>query len=239
MKLPWQKVEDDKGKETINVELPEEYKKKLDSSVTKEEFTTFTDSIRTSMQSITDRFTREDQDRENARRAAEQKRVAESQPNDEQLNELMATNPIEAVRQMMKGPNDAQASAILQVRADSLRRETFEDQEKYPYYTGEMKGEIDKLLEAQTLTARNDRSVIEHAYHSTVGRHSKELLDGKLKSRFAGAEGTRGTSGGNLSGGSATAPRVVSADEKKAAELLGFDPTEYVKMIDDAGIGSV
>src|SRR5215469_83349 len=103
MKLPWQKVEDDKGKETINVELPEEYKKKLDSSVTKEEFTSFTDQIRASMQSITDRFSREDTDREAARRTAEQRRVAESQPTDEQLNELMATDPVGAVRQMMKG----------------------------------------------------------------------------------------------------------------------------------------
>jgi Arc/MetJ-type ribon-helix-helix transcriptional regulator len=227
------------GKETIKVELPDEYKKKLDGAISKEEFTNFTDSIRQSMQSINARYEREDQEREQARRAAEQKRVTDAQPTDEQLNELMATDPVAAVRKLMEGPNNAQSSAILQVRADNLRREIFEDQEKYPYYTGEMKNEIDKLLEAQTLTARNDRSVIEHAYLSTLGKHSRELLDGKLKSRFASPEGSRGTSGGNLGTGAATTPRVISADEKKVAQLLGFEEAEYAKMIDESGVGSV
>ena len=241
MKLPWQRKESDEpdGKTKIEVELPDEYKKKLEGAVSKTDFDTFTDQIRNSMKSITDRYSREDEMREQARRAEAAKQAEGAKPTDEQINELMVTNPAEAVRQLMKGQSDAQNSAILTVHAGQLKREVFEDQEKYPYYTGDIKSEVDKLLDAQTLQARNDRSVIEHAYLSTVGRHSRELLDGKLKSRYAAPEGSRGTSGGSLGQGAATTPRVIGDDEKKAADLLGFDHAEYAKMLDEAGIGNV
>ena len=241
MKLPWQRKDSPDGEsaQRIEVELPDSYKKKLEGAVSKEDFDTFTDQIRNSMKSITDRYSREDEAREAARRAEAQRQAEGAKPTDEQINEMMVTNPAEAVRQLMKGPSEAQSSAILTIRADQLKREVYEDQEKYPYYTGDIKAEIDKLLDAQTLQARNDRSVIEHAYLSTVGRHSRELLDGKLKSRYASPEGSRGTNGGSLGGGAASGPRTIEADERKAADLLGFDHAEYVKMLDEAGIGNV
>lgn len=239
MKLPWQKKETEDGSQKIEIELPDDYKKKLEGAVSKEDFTTFTDQIRNSMKAITDRYSREDEERAARARAEAAKAAESSRPTDEQINELMLTNPAEAVRQLMKGTQDAQSTAILQVRADALKREVFEDQERYPYYTGDMKTEIDKLIDAQSIQARNDRSVIEHAYLSTLGKHSRELLDGKLKSRYAASEGTRGTNGGNLEGGAARTPRVVHDDEKKAAALLGFDANEYAKMLDDAGVGSL
>ena len=242
MKLPWQRKEtpdSDASAQRIEVELPDEYKKRLEKAVSKEDFESFTDQIRNSMKAITDRYSREDEQREAARRAEAARQTDAQRPTDEQINELMVTNPAEAVRQLMKGPSEAQSTAILSVRADQLKREVYEDQEKYPYYTGDIKAEVDKLLDAQTLQARNDRSVIEHAYLSTVGRHSRELLDGKLKSRYAAPEGSRGTSGGSLGQGAATQPRTIEADERKAADLLGFDHAEYVKMLDEAGIGNV
>lgn len=240
MKLPWQRkaIEDD-GTQKIEVELPEEYKKKLDSSVSKADLDTFTDQIRQSIKGITDRYSREDEERAARARAEAAAKATPQAPTDEQINELMLTNPAEAVRQLTRGTAEAQNNVILTVRADSLKREIFEDQERYPYYTGDLKGEIDKLLDAQTLQARNDRSVIEHAYLSTVGKHSRELLDGKLKSRYAGAEGNRGTDGGNLSGKPGGGARVVLDDEKKAAALLGFDANDYAKMLDAEGIGNV
>lgn len=240
MKLPWQrKASDDDDSTKIEVELPEEYKKKLESAVSKDDLNTFTDQIRQSIKGITDRYSREDEERAARARAEAQKAADQAKPTDEQINELMLTNPAEAVRRLMKDSSDAQNSVILTVRADNLKREVFEDQEKYPYYAGDLKNEIDRLLDAQTLQARNDRSVIEHAYLSTVGKHSRELLDGKLKSRYAGAEGNRGTDGGNLSGKPGGGPRVVLDDEKKAADLLGFDHATYAKMLDEEGIGNV
>lgn len=239
MKLPWQRKAEEDGTQKIEVELPEDYKKKLDSAVSKDDLNTFTDQIRQSMKAITDRYSREDEERAARARADAAKAAEGAKPTDEQINELMLTNPAEAVRQLTRGTAEAQNNVILTVRADSLKREIFEDQEKYPYYTGDLKSEIDKLIEAQSLTARNDRSVIEHAYLSTVGKHSRELLDGKLKSRFAGAEGNRGTDGGNLGGKPGGGARVVLDDEKRAADLLGFDHAEYAKMLDAEGIGNV
>lgn len=240
MKLPWQKNVGEDGKESIEVSLPDDLKTKLDSAVSKADFDTKLDELRASLSTITTRFQREDETRE---REAAARRAKETQPvglTKEQLEEMMATDPVGAVQRLIKDQSEGSNNVLLTVRADSLRREVFEDTEKYPFYAGELKQEIDKLIEGQTLAARNDRSVIDHAYYSTLGKHHKELSEGKLKSRFASSDtGSRTTTGRTPGDTEADTLRPMTEDDKKAARILGFKEEEYQKLLKEDGVGYV
>ncbi len=156
--------------------------------------------------------------------------------NEEEFEELMLTDPKRAMSMALQPTQQA----LLTLRADSLRRETFEDTKKFRYYHGDIKSEVDKLIAGQPLTARNDPSVIENAYLTVVGRHHDEIMEGKLKDRFAASESSgRSTSSGSA-GDSGTAEKkqvVITDDIRKIAKGLGFKPEEYAKMLDEEGIG--
>lgn len=240
MKLPWQRKAGEDGKEEIEVSLPDEFKAKLDSAVSKSDFDSKLGELQASLSSITSRFQREDEERTRAAAVKRQEEsLSSSKATKEQIEELMATDPVSAVQRLIKDQSESGNQILLSVRADNLRREVFEDTEKYPFYTGEMKAEIDKLLEAQTLLNRNDRSVIEHAYFSTLGKHHRELADGKLKSRFATSDTGSRTSTGRTPGGESEELRPMTEEDKKAAKILGFSETEYQKMLKEEGVGYV
>lgn len=244
MRLPWQKKVGDDGQEQLEITLPDELKTRLESAASKDEVAAIGskfDQLKTSLDSIQAHFSLEAEERrrEQARRTQQEQSAAQNQT-EEQLNEEFLTNPVGTVKKLFQSQSTPTNQALLEVRADSLRRETFEDHDRFPFYTGEVKSEIDKLLAAQDLRARNDPSVIEHAYHSTVGRHYKELTEGKLKSRFAGAESTRGATAGKT-GPSAEEDHVRPLDDdgKRIAKMLGFKEDEYAKMLHDEGVGMV
>lgn len=242
MKMPWQRKAGENGEgEVLEVQLPDEFKAKLDSAVSKSDFDSKLSELQNSLASITSRFQREDEERARAASAKKQEESrASSKLSKEQIEELMATDPVGAVQRIVQDSSESHNQVLLSVRADSLRREVFEDSEKYPYYTGDMKQEIDKLLEAQTLLARNDRSVIDHAYYSTVGKHHKELSEGKLKTRFASSDTGSRTSTGKVPGSEdSEALRPMTDDDKKAAKILGFSEAEYQKMLKEEGVGYV
>lgn len=239
--LGWQrKAGEGEEKTEVEVSLPDEIKTKLDSAVTKADFDSRLEELRTSLSSITNRFQREDEMRQREELARRQKETQPQGLSREQLEEMMATDPVGAVQRLVKDQSESSNQVLLTVRADNLRRETFEDAEKYPYYTGEMKAEIDKLIENQTLAARNDRSVLEHAYFSTIGKHHRELSEGKLKSRFASGDTGARTSTGKVPGTTETEElRPMTEDDRKAARILGFSETEYQKMLKEEGVGYV
>lgn len=240
MKLPWQRKAAADGGEEIEVSLPDELKAKLDSAVSKQDFDSKLSELQASLSTITSRFQREDEERQRREAIERQKATAPAALSKEQLEELMATDPVSAVQRLVKDQTDQSNQVLLQVRADNLRRETFDDAERFPYYSGEIKAEIDKLIEGQTLAARNDRSVIEHAYFSTIGKHHRELSEGKLKSRFAASDtGARTSTGRTPSEGEGEALRPMTDEDKKAARILGFKEEEYQKMLKEEGVGYV
>lgn len=175
---------------------------------------------------------------EEKNKAQRQQQQQQQTQTEEDFEELMLTDPKRAVSMALQPTQQA----LLTLRADNLRRETFEDTKKYRYYHGEIKSEVDKLLAGQPLTARNDPSVIENAYLTVVGKHHDEIVEGKLKDRFAASESSgRATSSGSA-GDSGTAEKkqvVITDDIRKIAKGLGFKPEEYAKMLDDEGIGYV
>jgi Arc/MetJ-type ribon-helix-helix transcriptional regulator len=241
MKLPWQKAKDAEGNETLNIELPKEMSEKIDAAISSgQESKSRFDELKTSLDNINARFLREDEERQRQQNAArQQQQQQEAQATDDEITQLMLTDPVAATRRIVKQSTDNQGVALLTMRADALRRDVFEDTERFPYYTGEIRSEIDKLLEGQTLQHRNDRGVIENAYYATLGRHQREMADGKLKSRFATSEGNRGTATGNIKGTEEPVVKPLDEDGRKAARILGFKDDDYAKMLHEEGVGYV
>jgi len=242
MKLPWQRKQGADGEtEQLEVNLPKETEEKINAAISANtENSSRYSELKQSLDSINARFLREDQERERHEAAERSRRQQEENgQGEEEITNLMLTDPVAATKRLIKQTTDIQGQALLTMRADALRREIFDDQEKFPFYSGEIKSEIDKLLEGQTLQHRNDRGVIENAYYATLGRHQREIEDGKLKSRFAAAESTRGTATGNMKGSEESAVKPLDDDGKKAARLLGFKDDDYAKMLHEEGVGYV
>jgi hypothetical protein len=242
MKLPWQRKQVADGEtEQLEVSLPRETEEKINAAISAHsENSTRYNELKESLNQISARFQREDQERERQQSLEHSRRQQEEgTQNDEEITNLMLTDPVAATKRLIKQTTDIQGTALLTMRADSLRREVLDDAERFPFYAGEIKSEIDKLLESQTLQLRNDRGVIENAYYATLGRHQREMQDGKLKSRFAAAEGNRGTATGNVKGSEEPAIRPLDDDGKKAAKLLGFKEEDYAKMLHEEGVGYV
>ena len=151
---------------------------------------------------------------------------------------MILTNPKEAIRRATEG----QSVAIMTLRADGIRRETFEDQEKFKYYTGDFKSKVDALIAGQNLTARNDSSVVENCYKTVLADHMDQILEGKLKSRFASGTSSSGTSSGSAgdsgSGGreKAKIDASLEKDIRRAAAQTGYSYEDYVKELEADGV---
>lgn len=237
--LSWMKKDDKDGKEQLEVSLPEDTQKKLDAATAAAaEIPKMKEMLEglKGIQAFAEDY-RKDKEAEAAARAAKARADSQAQT-DEDLQNLILTDPAAAIR---RGTQD-QSVAILTIRADQIKRDVFEDMERFPFYTGEVKSEIDKLLAGQNLQNRNDPSVVENCYYTVVGRHAEEARDGKLKSRFASGSGSRGTSSGSAGAGASkdeSEKLEINDDVRRAARITGMSPEDYAKMIYDQGVGYV
>ena len=236
--LPWMKKKEDDGTESVSIKLDDETQKKLDQSLAQGAEIGKMKEMLEGLKGIQAYV--EDQKKEREEAAAARAREASLKANaqtDEELQQLILTDPRTAIQ---KGTQD-QSLAILTLRADQIKRDVFEDVERFPYYTGEVRGEIDKLLSVQNIQARNDSSVVENCYYTVLGKHAEEAREGKLKSRFASSSGTRGTSSGDAGGAASKESEnlEINDDIRKAARITGMKPEEYAKMLYDQGVGYV
>lgn len=230
MKLPWAKKDNEEG----TIEFPDELKKKIDDSAAA---TAELPRIKELLEGMNSFVADAKKEREEAARVAAAKRTQEHQESvDDEIESLILTNPKEAI----KKATDPLAQLLLQTRADGIKRELFEDQDKFKYYTGDIKREVDALIAGQQLSFKIDPASLENAYHAVVGKHFDEIQEGKLKTRFASS------TGGNTSNGNAGDTAVkdytqspIAEDIKKAAKQFGIDPKEYAKMLDTEGIGYI
>ncbi|HEY4797731.1 MAG TPA: hypothetical protein VII99_01525, partial [Bacteroidia bacterium] len=160
------KKTNDKGEEHVEVKLDDDTQKKLDTALAQN---TKMDELVASLKGIQAYVDDQKKEREDAaakaRAAAQAKTNAE---NDEELQTLILTDPKQAI---LNGTRD-QSMAILMLRADQLKRDVFDDADRFPYYAGEVKSEIDKLLANQSIQNRNDPSVIENCYYTVLGKHA-------------------------------------------------------------------
>lgn len=227
----WQKKKKEDGTEEL--ELSKEAQEQMDkATAAAAELPVIKDSL-SKVNEFIDAFKRE----QDEKKAAEQQKQQQQsrQQSDEEFETLMLTDPQAAMQKAMLPTNQA----LLTLRADNMRREMFEDADKFKYYHGDIKREIDQLLASQTLEARNNPSVIENTYHTVVGKHHEEIMEGKLKTRFAGSEGgSKGTSSGNAGDrgtGEKTTP-VITDEIRKLAKTFGVTPEDYAQMLINDGV---
>lgn len=241
MKLPWMK--NDEGKQELELpdELVSQIKKGADSADKVSTIETKLSELTTLFSNdLKDRKKREDDAAAASAAAVARKNHTERQEQiDSEIEELMLTNPKEAIRKA----TESQSVAIMTLNANNIRREVFEDSEKFKYYYGDIKSEVDKLIAGQTLAARNDPSVVENCYKTVLGNHVDELVEGKLKSRFASSEnGGRGTSSGSAgstgTGGNEKKTRDADfeSDLRRAAKQVGIKYEDYVEMLEKDGV---
>ena len=236
--LSWMKKDREDGKTDLEVKLDDATQKKLDEALgLKEEFgkvTTMLEGLKGIQAFVEESKTEKEAAAARARAAAS---AEHSKETDAELQELILTDPATAIK---RGTQD-QSIAILTLRADQIKRDVFEDTDRFPYYSGEIKSEIDKLLAGQNLTLRNDPSVVENCYFTVLGKHTEEVREGKLKSRFAGSSGSRGTSSGDAGAGKGEEKEhlEINDDIRHAARIAGMKPEDYAKMCYDQGVGYV
>jgi hypothetical protein len=236
-KMWWQKAGDSEEK----TEIPEDLKKQLEAGVkASEELPKLTALLQGLADTQAADVAARKKEKDDA--AAASSRAASEAKNgtlEEQIEALMLEGRTKDAIALATQPTN---NALLTIRADQIKREVFEDKaEEFKYYHGDIKKEVDALLNAQPLTFRNDPSNVANCYHTIVGKHTPEIMEGKIKTRFAAGEGSRGTSSGAAGGTGTDAhePIKLTDDIRKAAKLLGFKPEEYVKILDDEGVGYV
>ena len=237
--FPWAKKVDDKGEEKF--ELPDEIVIQLKAGVEAKASLTKMETMLEEMKNI-QLQEKKDKDKAaaDAAAAAARKAAADKQPEiDAEIEELMLTNPREAVRRLTEG----QTNAIKMVHADALRREVFEDQQKFKYYSGDIKKEVDALLAGQYVDFRMNQQNIENCYLTVIGKHADEISEGKIKTRFAGSESSsRGTSGGGAgdSGADGSGKKTYDAEYMKeierAAKQTGIKTLDYIEMLEKEGV---
>lgn len=153
-----------------------------------------------------------------------------NKPTDEQLAALMLTDPASAVKHITQGQQDL----LLMMRADQVRDQVLKDRaEDFPYYTGNVKTEIDSILSKQSLAFRNDPKAVENTYYTVVGKMQKEISEGKIKSRFAASTSSQGGSG-KSDASSDDFHIEITPDIEKAARMSGIDVKDYVKLVEKA-----
>lgn len=240
--FPWAKKKDETtGEEKF--ELPDEIVTQLKAGVEAKASLGKMETMLEEMKNIqvADKTAR-DKEKADAAAALARKAAADRQPEiDAEIEELMLTNPREAIRRVTQGQTDA----IKMVHAENVKREVFEDAQKFKYYHGDIKREVDALISKQAVDFRLNPENIENCYKTVLGSHTDEIIEGKLKTRFAGSDsgGGRGTSGGNAgdSGAGGKGDKKVydaeyMKDIERAAKQVGIQPKDYIEMLEKDGV---
>jgi cell division septum initiation protein DivIVA len=167
--------------------------------------------------------------RENAAKPKPQtRRPEDEEAENAELAQLLLTNPKDAWARLSVGANTATALLL----AQNAKREVFQDNaEKFPYYTGEVKAEIDKILSKQSLEFQRNPEALENTYYTVLGKMHKEIQEGKIKDRFASSSSTSRTSGLKEDEDSTRKITKVTPDIEHAARLTGLKVEDYMDLL--------
>jgi len=183
-----------------------------------------------SLDSITAFINEQKEEKNRLKAEADAKKNKPADKSAEDIAAELLTDPKKVIRE----ETGDLANAVLQVRADQVRRQVFEDRaSEFEYYTGDIKKEVDALIAGQTLKFQNDPKALENAYHTVVGRKMKEINEGKIKSRFASPAGT------SLNKGQDKKEDLefdLTPDMLKAAKLSGMSPEDYKALVKRAAL---
>src|ERR1017187_3647723 len=206
----WRKKVDDEGKEGFT--LPDELTEKINAGASAAEqlpkITQILEGLQSTMLASTQAQQKRDEEAAKAVKAQQQQQQQEV--SDTEFEELMLTNPKAGVNKAMA----PLAQELVLLRFNNTKRDLFEGEpEKFEYYHGELKQEIDRLIENQPISFKANAQFaaenIKNCYDAVIGKHHKEILDGKLKTRFAASSGKGGTSTGSAGSSGAAEKRTV------------------------------
>ena len=239
MRLPWQKGKDG---EEASFELPDDLVKKIEKGAEA------TDRLGKIEQLLADQASVQAakdaaalKEKNDAAAALRNKQQQDDQSTiEEQVEALMLEGRTkDAIELATKSKTDALANVVMITRADQIKRELFEDSDKFKYYHGDLKKEVDALLENQPVAFRQNAANIENVYNTVVGKHHGEIMEGKIKSRFASGSGVSHGKDGAADTGTEKDPPQITDDVRKAAKTFGMKPEEYAKMLVEEGVGYV
>jgi hypothetical protein len=236
----WQKKKAEDGTETF--ELPDDLAKDIKKGAEASEKLSKIEQMLADQKSVQEaKDAKEKKERDDAAAAAAKKKQEEVNGTiEEQIEALMLEGRTkEAVELALKNKTDALTSVVMTTRADQIKRELFENADKFKYYAGDLKTEVDSLLEKQPLAFRQDPANIENVYNTIVGKHHGEIMEGKIKTRFAGGTGTSHGSSGTGDNLDDKKELVITDDIRKASKTFGMKPEEYAALLDKEGVGYV
>lgn len=174
---------------------------------------------------VLDRMTTYLDEQDAAKRAAKAKELADkTKVNSEEMDEKWLTDPKAAFN------DSVQPLVLATINANSraTRREIFDDP-KFEYYTGDFKKEVDALIDNSLApSARNDQQSIENCYFLVLGKKTREIAEGKIKSRFAAVSTASAGTGTSKTDQTDTTP--LTDEEKRAASRFGMTEAEYGKI---------
>lgn len=225
---PGDKREEGNKDESLSKEAEDKIKSIVDTSVSGLS-AKFEDRLK-GLDSITAFVEDQKKDKEEAERKRVEKEKNDKRPTGEDLAARVLSGDVEAVVSELTKP---QAELVLSVRADNIRREVFEDRATdFPYYTGDIKAEVDKIIKSQPLAFQNNPQALENTYYTVVGKKNKELQEGKLKSRFAAPSGSNNSGSGDEDKNSRDKVEITITDDiKRAAKMTGLKVEDYVELL--------
>ena len=239
-RFPWQKAETPEGKEEFT--LPDELQKQIkDGADAAAQLPKITEMLAGLNSLVQEQVTSQKKREEILTRQQQQQNNTESaQELEERIEALMLEGK---TREAISLATQGQTQAIKAIHADQVRRELFDsDPEKFQYYSGGIKREVDALIANQAVDFRTNPFNIENCYHTVLGKHTKEIVEGKLKTRFASGNGggTSSGSAGNTGASDGKESRVagIAADPEviRAARQCGIPVAEYAKMLEEDGV---
>ena len=240
MAMWWQKQKNDNGTEELAIpkELEDQIKEGAEGAKKISKLEILLEGLVSTQQAEVAARKKEKDDADAA--AARKRAVEGSDKLSEEIEELILTNPREAILRATAG----QTEAIKAVHADNVRREVFEDTTKFKYYHGDIKREVDAMIVSQNVDFRLHPANIENCYHTVMGKHTDEIAEGKIKTRFAGSESSsRGTSSGSAGSTGTGGDREkieYTADTlkafEKAAKVAGITTKDYIELYEKEGV---
>ena len=192
------------------------------------------ESIKGQLSKLDDVSTFINEQRQAKARAEQEAQRRQRQENLEDEDATLASNLLADPRATINAVTKEQRDSILAIRSRQVRQEVFSDPdnlEKFKYYSGDIRKEVDALIDAQNLSFQTNAQSVENCYYTVLGRHSHEIAEGKIKSRFASSGGGSSSTGNTTTSTSTPELPRLTEDMKRAAKLLDFTPEEYQQMV--------
>jgi len=242
-RFPWQKAESTEGKEefTLPDALQNQIKAGADAAAQLPKITEMLAGLNSLVQEqVTSQKKREETV---IRQQQQQSNVETAQELEERIEALMLEGK---TREAISLATQGQTQAIKAIHAEQIRKELFDsDPDKFQYYSGDIKREVDALIANQAVDFRTNSANIENCYHTVLGKHTKEIVEGKLKTRFASSSGGSTATGaaGNTGAADGKESRIagIAADPEviRAARQCGIPVAEYARMLEEDGVAYV